>query len=357
MSYGFVGKLQCLIGGAPSTYIATLSSVNAQLLFVNNFVPSGLSDTQQCIGWVWYLANDYQFSIVATVLLVLFARLDLLKSLWARSLACSAVITASIASSMIMTYLLNAPQPFLGHTIADFDDIYVKPYVRASPYFMGFLLGIWIHHIKSDQAQKAVAAGNNGGSSSKKPEQLVRLSWMTTIGTLAVCFAIMAAVLLGPRHLHVIDPATGTYGSDSRVMLMFHALNRPSWGIVICAIVFLCVTGNVPFINDLLSLKVFVPLSKLSYAVYLLHLLFVLLGLYTSRSPMHYSDFQEAMTFIMILSTTYGFAVFAALLFELPFAKIVAMVFLGRRRKTLALKRSPGLINGTGQETPLLSKA
>ena len=37
------------------------------------------------------------------------------------------MIVASIASSMIMTYVLNAPQPFLGHTIADFDEIYVKP--------------------------------------------------------------------------------------------------------------------------------------------------------------------------------------------------------------------------------------
>ena len=78
---------------------------------------------------------------------------------------------------------------------------------------------------------------------------------------------------------------------------------------------------------------------------------------------MHYGDFQEAMLFIMVLATTYAFAVFAALFVELPFAKLVALVFMGgsdrggaRDRAEIKGKATPSR-GGSEKETPLLSKA
>ncbi|XP_078268440.1 O-acyltransferase like protein [Rhinoraja longicauda] len=82
------------------------------LLFINNFI---LID-QQCMGWTWYLANDFQFHITTPLFIFLLFRL--------------------LSQSDYST------------------QYYTKPYCRYGPFLIGIMLGILLHHRKTSLLTK-----------------------------------------------------------------------------------------------------------------------------------------------------------------------------------------------------------
>ena len=42
----------------------------SNFLFINNFIPTHIED--ECLGWTWYLANDFQFFLIGPPLVLLF---------------------------------------------------------------------------------------------------------------------------------------------------------------------------------------------------------------------------------------------------------------------------------------------
>ncbi|XP_062898086.1 O-acyltransferase like protein [Mobula hypostoma] len=85
------------------------------LLFINNFV---LID-QRCMGWTWYLANDFQFHLTTPFFILLLYRL-------------------------------------LSHTVYN-TEYYIKPYCRYGPFLIGIMLGILLHHRKGPLLTKTSA--------------------------------------------------------------------------------------------------------------------------------------------------------------------------------------------------------
>lgn len=93
-----------------------------------------------------------------------------------------------------------------------------------------------------------------------------------TIGSL--CNLLTLFGLYG-RHLSI--EATATYV----------ALSRITWAIGISWILIACHTNNAGFLNKLLSLKVWVPLSRLSFCAYLLNPLLINSVYLQSESAVH----------------------------------------------------------------------
>ncbi|XP_051890067.1 O-acyltransferase like protein [Pristis pectinata] len=82
------------------------------LLFINNFI---LID-QRCMGWTWYLANDFQFHTTTPLFIFLLYRL-------------------------------------LSHGVYN-TQYYTKPYCRYGPFLIGIMLGILLHHRKTSLLTK-----------------------------------------------------------------------------------------------------------------------------------------------------------------------------------------------------------
>jgi peptidoglycan/LPS O-acetylase OafA/YrhL len=78
--------------------------------------------------------------------------------------------------------------------------------------------------------------------------------------------------------------------------LSYAGLNRLAWGISISWVIFACVKGYGWLVNDFLSWKVFMPLGRLCYCVYLvsLHLQMILhVGM---KQPMGYSTYTLVLS-------------------------------------------------------------
>lgn len=99
---------------------------------------------------------------------------------------------------------------------------------------------------------------------------------------------------------------------------LFETLNRIAWAISLSYMVFACVHNRGGPVNKFLSLKMWQPLSRLTYAIYLIHCL-VMLTIYLSmKTPPHFSAMSAFQNFIAIFVISVIVAIPLVLAFEFP---------------------------------------
>jgi len=126
-----------------------------------------------------------------------------------------------------------------------FQDIYIKPWNRASPYLAGIVCGYLIYIT----------------------DKSVKLSKLAVLAGWLLATAAALAIILG--IFPYFDPNEKIPKTEAALYAGFH---RFGWGIIISWIVFACSKGYGGFINLILSWKLFVPLGRLTTATYLVSL-------------------------------------------------------------------------------------
>ncbi|EFO27287.2 hypothetical protein LOAG_01188 [Loa loa] len=126
------------------------------LIYMNNFL---LQDVEVCMGWTWYMANDMQFHIFSPVLLILLYKNQLVGIIIALSLiTMSSLIHLFIilANNYPPAPILTAKLQLVQDLSTYWPDVYVKPYIRCSPYIIGILVGYAIHKLENSSRLDAV---------------------------------------------------------------------------------------------------------------------------------------------------------------------------------------------------------
>ena len=101
------------------------------LLFINNLYPGEMS--KQCVGWVWYLANDFQFFLITPFILLIMYFNKIIGFV-----VNMMIILLSIMASMLIMWKYNFNAPYSDPRF--FDQIYIKPWTRMAAYMVGVLL-------------------------------------------------------------------------------------------------------------------------------------------------------------------------------------------------------------------------
>jgi peptidoglycan/LPS O-acetylase OafA/YrhL len=83
--------------------------------------------------------------------------------------------------------------------------------------------------------------------------------------------------------------------------------------------IWMCITGNAGFINDFLSWKAFIPLSRLTYSVYLTHVWIDWYYWGTKRDLIDMNNFTYLFLFCGFVLMSYILGAIFSLLFESPF--------------------------------------
>jgi peptidoglycan/LPS O-acetylase OafA/YrhL len=114
------------------------SSMWREILFVANLVDNG---NEQCLGWGWYLQVDFQLFLACLALLFIYYRSKMASFLLALLLSIGSTIFVIVYTYRHKIKLFTDLSAF-----SDFGefmpDVYMKPYGRCTPYFMGLVLGI-----------------------------------------------------------------------------------------------------------------------------------------------------------------------------------------------------------------------
>ncbi|THD25265.1 Nose resistant to fluoxetine protein 6 [Fasciola hepatica] len=243
--------------------------------YLNNFIHS----SQMCIPWSWYLANEFQFSVVLAPIF-----LSLVK--W-HSAAGLVFAVALILSCSFTTFGLSYKNHFKPGllSIDSFDVTYIKPYTRWGSYAVGLVLGWMLHCNRLRLSQKVT---------------VMKSVLITTAGLLFASICCLS-VIYGLHGLISGEQPEMT----NTVSAFYNAVHRTVFVIGIATVIYLCANGYAAPVRAILGWSGFIPLSRLTYGTYLLHpiiILFISLG---SQSPLMLDDLSIITIFVTALCFSY----------------------------------------------------
>ncbi|XP_075552165.1 nose resistant to fluoxetine protein 6-like [Dermacentor variabilis] len=244
-----------------------------------------------CVPHFWYVAVDYQLAIISTIILAAIMPKWPKACMWLMGV----IVVASSLATLIQTYVIDAlPFGLIVTTdmkrISDVQtEIYIKPHAHAATLFVGVIFGV-------------LAARRH------------RLSRLVQGAAWAVAAVLALAALLGVR--------TWTVGRQpERLESAFYGgLHRVSWALGIAWVMYACATGRGGFVTKILAWPIMYPLGRLSFALYLVHLLVLGSTTVLGRELTSQQPFLHTQIYLALVIMSYGFAIVVYLFIECPVA-------------------------------------
>ncbi|XP_076801554.1 O-acyltransferase like protein-like [Clavelina lepadiformis] len=283
----------------------------SNLLYFNNLYP----EINMCYSWSWYLANDMQFYLLSPFLLILLYRWPKIGMSSLVTILLGSVITTgvlSIHSSLQPFAVTQAIITSIGYrfifnpndttTIEEkyLFDIYTTPWSRISVYIIGMITGYTLFVTN----QKI-----------KMHKAVVIVGWITAS-------VIALSVIYG-----LYEPLKDFDLMDENLAAFYNAVSRPAFGFSVAWLIIACVSGYGGPITTFLNWKVFIPLSRLTYSVYLIHLLVMQWFVATKEEPFHFSLQNNVYLYLGTLILTFGWSFVASVAIEWPFMRVLKVLF------------------------------
>ncbi|GAB1602612.1 hypothetical protein Ahia01_000540800 [Argonauta hians] len=253
------------------------------LFYISNFQSK---QSEMCMPWLWYLANDMQFYWISPLILIPLFRWPkaghvIIGVLLLVTFTCSGVIGTQLKDDLSFTNFIKP-----GHFVS----IYIKPWNRIGPYLVGLLVGYHLYRTKCHF----------------KINKCVTLCvWLVaTVAALSVLYG-----LYDVNNGHLLPQGVAS---------LYSALSRTVWGACIGWVVFACCTGNAGYVNTLLSWKGFITVSRLTYCAYLTHPIVLYYLFLSQRYPLAPTHVTFVYIFMGCLLLTFLVASVVSVLFEAP---------------------------------------
>ncbi|XP_068156769.1 nose resistant to fluoxetine protein 6-like [Drosophila tropicalis] len=272
----------------------------ATLLYVQNYAAAG----KMCLGHSWYLAVDMQLYILSPILLIALYK-------WGRKAA--AVIVAIILllfGCVFSIVMLNNLQVFqrngnLGADSAEMRLIYYTTHARANPWLIGLLFGYFLH---CNSYRKQF------------PKWLSLSAWLIALSLIVtVLFAVFPYTQTGSGE---ISPLSGAF---------YICCSHIAWPLALCWLIWACQTGQAGLINSFLSWSFWQPLSRLSYCLYIWHLLVETAHMARIKTSLHFSNYDTVLQFWSHFGITLMVSTVMYLCIEAPLVKLEMQLLAPRR--------------------------
>ncbi|XP_025833291.1 nose resistant to fluoxetine protein 6 [Agrilus planipennis] len=257
-------------------------------LYINNFFPQ----TEFCMLWSWYISNDMQFFIMATILLMIGARGGKYFKFAATTVVIFLLLSwaTTFLVAMQYKYVARIEEPF-----ALFDQLYDKPWLRVGPYIVGMMTGYFVFNLKGKLEVHKV---------------LVPLLWLLSVGCL-----LFLVYCVGNDGMKIPESA------------FYAALGHTAWGLSLAWIVIACRHGYGGIIDYILGFRGILPLSRLTYCAYLVHPMIMCLTSFEMDGPFHMQQGIVLVVFFGNVVTSFLMSFAISLCFEAPVIGILRILF------------------------------
>ncbi|KAK9880602.1 hypothetical protein WA026_011841 [Henosepilachna vigintioctopunctata] len=274
------------------------------LLYINNYVNAD----QMCMTHSWYLPCDYHYFIIAIVICLLIRKQ---KKIGLYSLLVVVVISIIIPflvtvinkrPSMLFFYpdFLTSPKNHI-----DFLLTYSKSHTRATPYFIGMFIGYVYHKLK----------GTNYHLPMKRSLLILTVSIVL----------ILAAILTGAVFYNPYHPYNAIESG------IYAALHRVGWAAGCSGLLFVASFGHATPIKKILTWYPWIPLSKLIYSAYLIHMQFQLRAAATFMNPRRIGIFDTVSLALSDMVLSFISALILYLAIEAPLRNIFKELLMPSR--------------------------
>jgi peptidoglycan/LPS O-acetylase OafA/YrhL len=282
---GLTYLLPFLGSGPVGDYVAALNISCEKywwhnILYINNLVkydPPGM-----CAGHTWYLANDMQFFLAS---IILFIFLNNQKAI--RNTIISFIFIASLGYQVYQALKYGYRFNDIAHMSASdadfFDNYYIQPWARCTPYIVGFYFCELF--LETPVYKRLPSSGNTQISFLRKVNNLL-------IRNNVVCFFLFLFSLALINFSIFIAHLTNTEDLPMIYHALMLAFNKTLFVIGLGFIIHLTFLGKFGLIKSFLSLKFFTVVSRLTYGIYLIHLYFMGV-IYFSTTGTYYLSFVE----------------------------------------------------------------
>lgn len=261
------------------------------ILYINNLVKVD----KQCMAWTWFLANDMQFYVVSLILLF-FLTLSLPIGIIVSTL----LLMVGIATAIWKEYVYNGNFFTMASDGGDYwNNVYITPWCRVGAYCVGLFLGIIFY---------------------KRP----RKAFSKTIGFIGwtTATAVALALVYSTYSNNKKDGVTWTNLQNA----FYEGVGRPVWSLCVAWVIFACHNDMGGHVNSILSWKGLVPLSRLSYAAYLVHPMMMILHVYSKHALFYLSDYDIIYLFLGHATMSFMCAFVVSIAFEAPFMALEKLI-------------------------------
>lgn len=244
-----------------------------------------------CMPHYWYISVDYQLAVFSTLILVFIMPKWFKGSLYLMGL----IVVATCLTTGIQIYV-HEYTPFniifttnVRQLIESAMNIYDKAYTHAPPLFVGMIFGclaVKRHHL-SRRVQSA--------------------AWVLAV-------AVSLTALLGVRSWF-----TGRQPQRLESAI-YGGMHRVSWGLSVGWVMYACATGRGGFVTKILAWPIMYPLGRLSFSVYVVHILLMATNAILSREHISQQPFLHAQIYISQVVMSYVLGAILYLLVECPVA-------------------------------------
>jgi peptidoglycan/LPS O-acetylase OafA/YrhL len=264
------------------------------LLYIGNYVNPG----KLCFGHSWYLMVDMQLYFLSPIILYPIWKIR------KRVAIVIPLIFVLASSSVVFVFVMFMFKEFRVSFLSKLSakksaTIYTVTHGRIDSWMMGILVGYIMHTIQ--------------GKTVKIPRKFVFIGWILSIST-------VLAVIVGQFPLQQENFKENPLISDAT----YDALKRISWCLALAWIILACHLSYGGVVKRFLSLSIWLPVSKLSFCIYLVHLPVQLVYLASIRTPQFFSNFRAVYKFFGDFGVSFFIAFAWALMFEYPTLNIIA---------------------------------
>lgn len=271
------------------------------LLYVGNHINPGA----YCFWHSWYLMADMQLYFLSPLILY---------PLWRfRSQVKTMIpmIFAIASSSIIFIFVSYIRNDLRVSHLSDTNGlkdvlVYSTTFGRIDSWMMGILVGYIMNRIDT----KALIL----------PKGVVVAGWTLTA-------SVMTSAIFGQY------PLQQEYFEEFPVVAnaAYDSLKGISWCLSLGWIILACHLSYGGIVERFLSLSIWLPISKLSFCIYLVHLPLQAIALASIRNPVYYSSSEAVYMFFGNFSVSFFVAFGWALMFEYPVLTIIAILLAKKK--------------------------
>lgn len=271
-----------------------------------NLLMINLDVKELCNLVTWYIMCDYQLSLWVILLALLYVHhkksgivmftISYLLALWIPGF-----ITYWYSLPAVIFPKVQLAVDMRSHELLNYK--YFKSYLRGGAYLTGVAMGYFMWQNKPSKHRNII---------SKYWSNIV-----CAIAVLVLCISFAFGKVMKDRPYNPIE--AGLYASVERTI----------WSIAICMIIGVCEYGDVSYVKDILSSRTFIPLSKLSYGIYLIHPFLIWRYLYKARAPFFYDFYSLMCVTLGVLMMAILLSLVLWLLIEAPLYSITAQFLSG----------------------------
>ena len=220
------------------------------------------------------------------------------------SMLVTGIVTGVYDIPALVSIMVVPGSPRANQAKWTFDRLYVKPYTRITPYLVGIFLGYMFN--------KNIQLRSSGASI----KVMSALGWF--IAAVLACL-----VVFGPWSVFKVN---GRFFNDAENIL-YSATHRFVWSCAVAWVVFACHNRHGGWVDAFLSWRGWVPASRLTYGVYLVHLMVMRFFTQVQEVPYHYQTSTAVGGIVSITGISYAVAFAMALFFEYPISNVEKLLF------------------------------